>query len=181
VGETRIELAWDSRPTAFQVRRVYRFHHSPLNRLERGMSPSEWCSPRLLVIVLWDPTGKYGVEKLMKQRLTFLVFTVGLFCAVSASAAQNYAPYYTDETAVENQLETAGVTFKARHINIDAASCIGLRRYGVIPARGGYSDLFHRFSCITAGPNNATHTIQVSITYGPKRGKGYMHVLTVGA
>ena len=111
------------------------------------------------------------------------IFGVGallamLLASAPAAARMSYGPYYTDELSVSNSLEAHGVFYHYRHIAIDNASCLGLRRYGVKPDTYGL-DKFHRFKCDLDSAGSHIYIAQVSTTTGPKAGYWYSHVLSI--
>jgi hypothetical protein len=118
-------------------------------------------------------------EKTVRKVLALSVAGLAaLTMSAGAIARAGYSAYYIDELTVSNSLEAHGVYYGARHVAIDNASCLGLRRYGVHTSAYGL-DKFHRFKCDLNGANNHFYTAQISTTTGPKRGYWYWHVLSV--
>lgn len=113
------------------------------------------------------------------KRLTLLLAAALLTAAITASAAAAYSRYYVDELYVDRALEKAGIPYKSYHINVDNASCTGLRRYGV-QAEGDYgNERFWRFRCDVVGANNHMYDVQLSTTTGPNPRWVYRHYLSV--
>jgi hypothetical protein len=79
------------------------------------------------------------------------------------------ASYYawSDETTVENDLESHGIAradfprVLRRHLNIDSALCIGLRRYGTRLSDDGYTTEYKRFKCTLDASNGHIYTATV--------------------
>ncbi len=110
--------------------------------------------------------------------MSVVVGVTALALTSGALARSNYSAYYIDELSVSNAMEKSGIYYNGSHRNVDTASCIGLRRYGVRPDTYGL-DKFHRFKCDADGADSHIYTVQVSTTSGPKRGWWYSHYLSV--
>lgn len=115
----------------------------------------------------------------MRRTLVGLcVIGAALIGAGAGVARMSYGPYYIDELSVSNAIESHGVYYRNRHVAIDNASCLGLRRYGVQPDAYGL-DKFHRFKCDLDSADSHFYSVEVSTTTGPRSGYWYTHQISI--
>jgi hypothetical protein len=113
----------------------------------------------------------------LRQAIVLALAGAALSAVPATEAATSWSHYYIDELTVDNTLESKGIEYHSRHIAVDNASCLGLRRYGV--RTSDYQDTYWRFRCDVNGADNHFYDVQVSTTNGPRSGYWYWHFLSV--
>jgi hypothetical protein len=116
---------------------------------------------------------KLGVSLLLVCFASLVVAQVG-----SAHQAQAHRPVYVTELKIGNVLESKGVSYHGRHINIESALCSGLRYRGVRPNPYGL-DRYWQFDCDLDAVNGHFYEARISTTTGPRRGYYYWHQLSI--
>jgi len=115
----------------------------------------------------------------MRRLLSLLAVVVAaLTLTVTGSAQSSYAHAYVDELTLGHAIESRGVYYGAKHVNIENAACTGLRYLGVQTSAYGL-DKFWRFQCDLDAVNNHIYTAQISTTTGPRAGYFYWHLLSI--
>jgi hypothetical protein len=110
---------------------------------------------------------------------TLLVCVASLVMAqVGAAQQERVRPYYVTELKIGNVLESKGVFYRGRHLNIENAACTGLRYKGVRTSEFGL-DRFWWFDCDLDAVNSHIYTAKVKTTTGQRRGYWYWHVMSV--
>jgi hypothetical protein len=115
----------------------------------------------------------------LKLGVSLLVVCVaGLVMAQVGSAHRARRPLYVTELRISNVIESKGVHYHGRHINIESALCGGLRYRGVRTNPYGL-DRYWQFDCQLDGVNGHFYKARISTTTGPRRGYYYWHELSI--
>jgi hypothetical protein len=99
---------------------------------------------------------------LLSAPFTFIATTIG----TSGVKPKSYYEW-SDETTIENGLESHGIARAAfprvlhRHLNVDSALCIGLRRYGTKLSDDGFTTTYKRFKCTLDASNGHLYAATV--------------------
>lgn len=98
------------------------------------------------------------------MRLIALIAPAVVAAALTASnaAGARHRLGWIDETTVGNAIESHGFVYQGRHVAVDTAVCLGLRRFGVRTV--DFTDQFHRFKCDADAANGHTYALQVKVT-----------------
>lgn len=121
----------------------------------------------------------FGLAAAAFVAAAIVALAVSLSSSAASGTSQAYARYYIDELFVDNGIEEQGIYYNGRHVAVDNASCLGLRRFGVRTSSDGYTDTFWRFRCDVDGANGHIYDVQLSTTHGPKPRWVYWHYLSV--
>lgn len=102
----------------------------------------------------------------MRSMILMAVITVALALSATASPASS-SRYFIDGLRLSNTIEAQGFAYKGKHIDVDGASCSGLRRYGVHSNQYGL-DKFWIFNCEMFTPGYKLYTAIVWATRDAK-------------
>ena len=115
----------------------------------------------------------------LKLGVSFLAVCVASLVLAQVGSAHSAArrPVYVTELKISNVLESKGVYYRGRHINIENAACTGLRYKGVRTSAYGL-DRYWQFDCDLDAVNSHIYEARMSTTTGPRHGYWYWHQLS---
>ena len=116
----------------------------------------------------------------LKLGVSFLAVCVASLALAQVGSAHSAArrPFYVSELKISNVLESKGVYYRGRHINVESALCSGLRYKGVRTSQYGL-DRYWQFDCQLDAVNGHFYKARLSTTTGPRHSYWYWHTLSI--
>jgi|SRR5215831_1055931 len=103
----------------------------------------------------------------MKKAIAIAAAVTALGASAGTANAGGFKPYYIDELKMSNTLESRGIyDANYKHVNVNLASCTGLRRYGVRSNAYGL-DRFWHFDCDVQSASGHFYDVHVKTISKP--------------